>query len=73
MHILEAYGEPRQKLKMELFVKIVNGWKPSTIFIRSSIFYVLYVCMFDMVLYTPVKFGESEMLKKRISFFLNNF
>ena len=33
----EAYSEPCQTSKMELFVKMINGWKPLTIFAKSSI------------------------------------
>ena len=33
----EAYSESCQKSKMELFVKIVNGLKPLTVFKKSSI------------------------------------
>ena len=35
--ISETYLEPCQKSNMELFAKIANGWKPSTIFAKSSI------------------------------------
>ena len=34
----EAYSEPCQTTKMSIFTKIVNGWKPLTIFAKSSIF-----------------------------------
>ena len=33
----EAYSEPSQTSKMELFVKIINGWKPLTFLTKSSI------------------------------------
>ena len=33
----EAYPEPNQIFKMELFVKIVKGWSPWTIFKKSSV------------------------------------
>ena len=33
----EAYSEPSGTSKMEFFAKIVNGWKPLTIFAKSSI------------------------------------
>ena len=32
----EAYAEPWQAFKMNLFAKIVNGWKPLTFFAKSS-------------------------------------
>ena len=35
---LEASSEPYQTSEMELFVKIVNGLKPVTIFVKSFIF-----------------------------------
>ena len=38
--VLEAYSEPSQTSKMELFVKIDNKLKPLTIFSKSSIFMV---------------------------------
>ena len=34
----EAYSEPSQRSKMELFAKIFNNIQPFTIFTRSSIF-----------------------------------
>ena len=34
---LEAYLEPCQTSKMELFAKIVNDWKPLSIFAKRSI------------------------------------
>ena len=37
----EAYLEPCQASKMELFVEIVNDWKPWTIFAKSSILNIL--------------------------------
>ena len=33
----EAYSEHCQTSKMELFAKIVNSWKPLSIFAKSSI------------------------------------
>ena len=33
----EEYSEPGRIFKMEVFVKIVNGWKPLTISKKSSI------------------------------------
>ena len=33
----DAYSEPSRTSKMELFAKIVNGWKLLTIFAKSSI------------------------------------
>ena len=33
----KVYLEPSQTSKMELLVNIVNGWKPLTIFAKSSI------------------------------------
>ena len=33
----EAYPEPSQKSKVKLFTKIVNSWKPLTIFLKDSI------------------------------------
>ena len=35
--LLETYSELCQKSKMELFVKIVNDWKPSPVFEKSTI------------------------------------
>ena len=35
--LLETYSELCQKSKMELFVKIVNGWKPSPVFEKNTI------------------------------------
>ena len=37
----EAYLEPSQASKMELFVKIVNGFEPLAIFAKSPILDVL--------------------------------
>ena len=34
---LEGYSEPCQTSKKELFTQIVNGLKPLTIFVKSSI------------------------------------
>ena len=36
----ETYAEACQTSNMELFAKIVKGWKPVTIFIKSTIFNV---------------------------------
>ena len=33
----EAYPEPSRKSKMKIFAKIVNSWKPLTIFLKDSI------------------------------------
>ena len=33
----EAYSQPSQTSKMEVFTKIVNGFQPFTVFIKSSI------------------------------------
>ena len=33
----DAYSEPRQKSKEELFAKIVHGFRRLTIFVKSSI------------------------------------
>ena len=33
----ELYSQPSQIFKMELFAKIVNTWKPLTIFAKNSI------------------------------------
>ena len=38
--ISEAYAEPCQTSKMELFTEIVNGFEPLTIFAKSSILHV---------------------------------
>ena len=53
----EAYPEPSQTSKIELLVKIVNGWKPLTIFAERSILnvwqypeYVIYL-FYIMVIY----------------------
>ena len=35
--LLETYSELCQNSKMELFVKIVNGWKPSPVFEKNTI------------------------------------
>ena len=35
--VIEAYLEPLQTSKLELFAKIVNGFKPLTVFSKSSI------------------------------------
>ena len=40
--LLEAHSEPSQVSKMDLFAKIVKGWKSLTIFAKSSI---LDVCL----------------------------
>ena len=37
----EAYSKTSQTSKIELFKKIVNGWKPLTIFAKSFILDVL--------------------------------
>ena len=37
----ETYAEACQTSNMELFAKIVKGWKPVTIFIKSTIFFTL--------------------------------
>ena len=37
LHNLEAYSEPCQIFKMECFVKIVNGYKPLTFFVKHFI------------------------------------
>ena len=37
MFIAEAYSEPCQTSKKEHFAKIVNGYKPSTIFAKCFI------------------------------------
>ena len=42
----ETYSESYQASKMELFAKIVNGWKPLTIFAKSSILDVWQCCIF---------------------------
>ena len=36
----DAYSEPCQTSKMELFAKIVNGWKPLTVFTKRFLLYV---------------------------------
>ena len=33
----EAYSKPRRTSKIEIFAQIIKGWKPLTIFERSSI------------------------------------
>ena len=33
----ETYSQPSQTSKMEVFIKIVNGFQPFTVFIKSSI------------------------------------
>ena len=35
--VSEAHSEPYQISKTTLFAEIVNGWKPFTIFVKSSI------------------------------------
>ena len=37
MDCFEAYSEPCQTSKIELFAKIVNGFQPLTIFAKSSV------------------------------------
>ena len=32
----KAYSEPRQASKMDIFLKIISSWKPSTILAKSS-------------------------------------
>ena len=34
---IEAYSEPCQTVKMDRFAKIVNGFKPFTIFVKRSV------------------------------------
>ena len=41
VHHYEMYSEPCQRPKIELFAEIVNGFKPPTIFAKSSILDVL--------------------------------
>ena len=41
-HTAKAYLEPSQTSKIELFVEMVNGFEPLTIFVKSSI---LDVCL----------------------------
>ena len=35
-HVSEAYPEPNQSSKIEIFAKTVNYWKPLTIFVKGS-------------------------------------
>ena len=53
----EAYLEPRQISKMELFMKIVNGLKLLTIFSRKAPF-----LMFDRVLNVLLKWHVKAFL-----------
>ena len=64
----EAYSEPSQLSTMKLYANIVHGWKPLTIFAKSSILDVWLVsecacemhknfkvsaCLFKLILWLP--------------------
>lgn len=54
----ETYSGFFQAIKMELFTKILNAFKPLTVFAKSSILYVS-----DWVLNTTLKENEKSLFK----------
>ena len=60
----EAYSERSQTSKMELFWKIVNGWKPLTVFAKSFILDVPLGLEYDFVHFC-IYSSESSCLNLR--------
>ena len=56
----KANSEPRYTVKMDLFAKIVNGFSPLTVFVKSSI---SDICLGSKYLSTNIK-AIVKFLKK---------
>ena len=61
----EAYSEPCQTSTMELLAKIINSWKPFTIFTESSIVEfceVLNTLLFGLMNFMTIQIPDQKYL-----------